>query len=124
IQVPRVAVTSFGSAASELTNAPAAIADVTLRLVDVKDESHLGFDTNIYPGDAAMDAWRRSGEYEWVGYYLEARCHKDDYWSGRRKRLTRTGWGLAVVYVGQQTWGQRLTATRKQSSARAKSSKL
>lgn len=123
IQVPRVAHTSFGRAASELTNAPAAIADATLRLIDVKDDSHLGFDTNIYPGDAAMDAWQRSGEYEWVGYYLEAPCHKDDSWSGKRKRLTQTGWGLAVVYVGQQTWGQTLTATTKQSSAKAKSSK-
>ena len=122
VEVPRIARTSFGRAATELTNAPAAIADVTFRLISGADGSHLGFDTNIYPGDGAMDAWRRSGEYEWVGYYLEAPCHKDDSWSGKRQRLTRTGWGLAVVYVGQQTWGQRLTST-KQSTAGTRSSK-
>ena len=70
-----------------------------------------------------MDAWRRSGEYEWVGYYLEAPCHKDDSWSGKRTRLTRTGWGLAVVYVGQQTWGRKLTGSVNQSSAKARPSR-
>ena len=67
---------------------------------------HLGFDTYSYPGDAAMAAWRdESVPYEWVGYYLEAPCHKDASWSGKRQKLTDLGWGLAVIYVGQQTWG-------------------
>lgn len=69
-------------------------------------ERHLGFDTYAYPGDAAMAAWRdESVPYEWVGYYLEAPCHKDDSWSGKRQKLTDQGWGIAVIYVGQQTWG-------------------
>lgn len=69
-------------------------------------ERHLGFDTYVYPGDAAMSAWRdESVPYEWVGYYLEAPCHKDNSWSGKRQRLTDIGWGIAVIYVGQQTWG-------------------
>jgi hypothetical protein len=72
--------------------------------------THLGFDTNVYPGDKAMDAWKRSGEYEWVGYYLEAACHKDRSWSGTRARLTKSGWGLAVIYVGQQTWGKQVAS--------------
>src|SRR5215203_4171 len=67
---------------------------------------HLGFDTNVYPGDAAMQAWRDAGRYEWVGYYLPAPCHKDDSWAGTRDQLVRQGWGLAVIYVGQQTWGR------------------
>ncbi len=67
---------------------------------------HLGFDTSKYPGDDAMQAWRDDGSYEWVGYYLPAPCHRDASWSGKRQQLTRTGWGLAVVYVGQQTWGK------------------
>ncbi len=67
---------------------------------------HLGFDTYEYPGDAAMLAWRdESVPYEWVGYYLEAPCHKDDSWTGKRQRLADMGWGVAVIYVGQQTWG-------------------
>lgn len=64
-----------------------------------------GFDTSIYPGDAAMRAWRSPGSpYEWVGYYLQAPCHRDASWSGRRATLAADGWGFAVLYVGQQTW--------------------
>ena len=69
---------------------------------------HLGFDTYSYPGDAAMLAWRdESVPYEWVGYYLEAPCHTDNSWSGKRQKLDAMGWGLAVIYVGEQTWGGR-----------------
>lgn len=67
---------------------------------------HLGFDTSKYPGDDAMQAWREDGSYEWVGYYLPAPCHKDDSWTGKRAMLHAMGWGMAVVYVGQQTWGK------------------
>lgn len=68
-------------------------------------DSHLGFDTYAYPGDAAMRAWRDdSVPYEWVGYYLPSPCHKSDSWAGKRQTLTDMGWGLAVVFVGQQVW--------------------
>ncbi|MBA3342606.1 MAG: DUF1906 domain-containing protein [Gemmatimonadaceae bacterium] len=67
--------------------------------------SYPGFDTSIYPGDAAMRAWLNPGSpYEWVGYYLPAPCHRDITWSGKRPALTAMGWGLAVIYVGQQTF--------------------
>lgn len=67
---------------------------------------YLGFDTSIYPGDAAMHAWRDEAHYDWVGYYLPAPCHRDASWSGKRETLESMGWGIAVVYVGQQTWGR------------------
>ena len=64
-----------------------------------------GFDTSIYPGDAALQAWMKPGSpYEWVGYYLQAPCHRDGTWSGKRATLTGMGWGFAVIYVGQQTF--------------------
>jgi hypothetical protein len=64
-----------------------------------------GFDTGIYPGDAAMRAWARpNSPYHWVGYYLAAPCHRDTSWVGKREALSAMGWGLAVLYVGQQTW--------------------
>jgi hypothetical protein len=67
--------------------------------------SHPGFDTSIYPGDDPMNAWRRpSSPYEWAGYYLPAPCHRDPSWMGKRQTLTAMGWGLAVLYVGQQTF--------------------
>jgi hypothetical protein len=76
-----------------------------LVVTNVRGASHLGFDTYSYPGDDAMLAWRdEKVPYEWVGYYLPAPCHKSDSWSGKRERLTSMGWGLAVIYVGQQTW--------------------
>ena len=43
-----------------------------------------GFDTFAYPGDSAMQAWRQSSPYRFVGYYLKAPCH------GMRR-----GWGSA-----------------------------
>jgi len=77
--------------ASEVTNAP-----------------YLGFDTGTYPGDQAMRAWRTGNSpYSWTGYYLKSPCHQDEGWSGKRESLTTMGYGLAVLYVGQQTWGRR-----------------
>ena len=78
---------------------------------------HLGFDTFAYPGDDAMRAWLTADKpYSWVGYYLSAPCHNDDSWEGKRETLSNMGWGMAVIYVGQQTWGrtpgQKVTVTR------------
>src|SRR5205807_1680742 len=67
----------------------------------------LGCATTNYPGDDAMQAWRDDGSFEWVGYYLPSTpCHRDASWAGKREQLSQMGWGLAVVYVGQQTWGK------------------
>ena len=70
----------------------------------ITGKGHLGFDTGIYPGDETMRVWRATAPYKWVGYYLPAPCHKEDSWAGKRAQLTDMGWGLAVIYVGQQTW--------------------
>jgi hypothetical protein len=68
---------------------------------------HLGFDTSVYPGDATMRRWKEAGApYEWVGYYLPAPCLRDDSWCGKRETITGLGFGTAVIYVGQQTWGR------------------
>ena len=122
LEAPRLARTSLRAATAELVDAPSAIASATAHVEANVGDSHLGFDTNVFPGPKAMDAWKRSGEYEWVGYYLPAACHKDDSWSGKRLALTDSGWGLAVIYVGQQTWGKRLTqagaTTRRSTKSR------
>ncbi len=69
---------------------------------------HLGFDTHTYPGDRTMQAWKSApgAPYKWVGYYLPSPCHKDASWVGKRQTLVDLGWGLAAVYVGQQSWGR------------------
>src|SRR6266550_7096444 len=84
---------------------------------NLSDGPHLGFDTFAYPGDDAMRAWLTADKpYRWVGYYLSAPCHSDDSWEGKRDTLSSMGWGMAVIYVGQQTWGrtpgQKVAVTR------------
>jgi hypothetical protein len=95
--------------ASPLEAAPARAAmsrAALARLLPVDDRTgrHLGFDTYAYPGDDVMRAWRDAAPYEWVGYYLPAPCHNGRSWVGTRERLADMGWGMAVIYVGQQTW--------------------
>lgn len=86
---------------------PETITDAALgpAIKGTRPGKHLGFDTYAYPGDEIMRAWRhRSVPYEWVGYYLPAPCHSGTTWVGKRQRLAEMGWGMAVIYVGQQTW--------------------
>jgi hypothetical protein len=63
-----------------------------------------GFDTRTYPGDAAMRAWYDASPYHWVGYYLSAPCYTGTTWNGRREEIASMGWGMAVIYVGEQDW--------------------
>lgn len=94
---------------SAVPDVPGAVAEISgsVLLEEVTEKGpYPGFDTNLYPGDDAMRAWRDHAGYHWVGYYLPAPCHKDGSWQGKRETLASMGWGLAVVYVGQQTWGR------------------
>jgi hypothetical protein len=119
-ETPWLSGDAFAEPAAESAAPSRDIVAAVNQVVANASRSYPGFDTNIYPGDRAMDAWKRSGEYEWVGYYLKAPCHTDKSWSGKRARLIASGWGLAVIYVGQQTWGQTLTpASRSAKSAAA-----
>src|SRR5438309_1310010 len=89
LAAPRLAHEPVKAVTAELTGAGAvsAIGSATAKLASAGTRNHVGFDTNVYPGDKAMDAWKRTGEYEWVGYYLEAPCHSDTTWSGKRAQL-------------------------------------
>lgn len=116
-------VAAFGCSGSESTevertiaalsatvpDVPQAVAELSgsAALQEITDSGpYLGFDTSIYPGDGAMRSWKEHTDYDWVGFYLPAPCHKDASWSGKRDTIERMGWGVAVVYVGQQTWGR------------------
>lgn len=107
------------SVPNPVTEIGAAVDDASARIAEnLRIGRHLGFDTYAYPGDNAMRAWfAGDAPYEWVGYYLPATpCHKGESWSGKRATLTDMGWGLAVIYVGQQVWGgsprQKIIRTR------------
>ena len=93
----------MAQAAAAVTGQDAPLADEAL------EGKWLGFDTHTYPGDDRMRAWKTApnAPYSWVGFYLPAApCHKSTSWRGKRQTLVDMGWGLAVVYVGQQTWGR------------------
>ena len=100
---------SVADASARVAIAAAAISGQEAVLAnEVVRSSYLGFDTGTYPGDQAMRAWRTGNSpYSWAGYYLQSPCHQDEGWMGKRETLTDIGYGLAVLYVGQQTWGRR-----------------
>jgi hypothetical protein len=110
------AFTEPGNGTSTMADGTATVAQlaaaVTGQDAPLADEQlggkHLGFDTHTYPGDQTMSAWKSApgAPYRWVGYYLPSPCHKDPSWTGKRQTLTNMGWGLAAIYVGQQTWGR------------------
>jgi len=106
LAAPYVVVRPLADNTNRLAAVTSPLGDVPAKLASLVTGKHLGFDTSEYPGDDAMLAWKNEAPYEWVGYYLEAPCHRDDGWSGKRTTLTNMGWGLAVVYVGQQSWGK------------------
>jgi hypothetical protein len=114
LAVPGVQDTPIGKATASVAEAPVQIAKSVEQIVD---QQYLGFDTNIYPGDRAMAVWAKDGTYDWVGYYLEAPCHRDDSWSGKRDTLSEMGWGVAVVYVGQQAWSTKKKSKRGSTCA-------
>ena len=98
-----------------------AVTDASEKITrDLREGRHLGFDTYAYPGDDAMRAWREEegSPYEWVGYYLpSAPCHKGDTWEGKRQTLSDMGWGVAVIYVGQQVWSSAKKPELRKSSS-------
>jgi hypothetical protein len=68
----------------EVAEAAAALTgQQALLATETRQQGHMGFDTGVYPGDAALRAWRDGGApYEWAGYYLPSPCHPDQSWSG------------------------------------------
>ena len=103
-------VEAAGQAAASVAQVAAAVTGQDAPMAsEAKDGTWLGFDTHTYPGDEKMRRWKNApnAPYSWVGYYLPAApCHKGTSWRGKRETLQQMGWGVAVVYVGQQTWGR------------------
>lgn len=100
------AVLTAGGCASSAPAAttPSAAVPVPATSVPPTPVARAGFDSYAYPGDDALRVWRDASPYEWIGYYLPAPCHRETSWSGRRQAIADQGWGIAVLYVGQQTW--------------------
>lgn len=63
-----------------------------------------GFDVDIFPGADQMAWLKANTNFVWCGYYLfPAPFHSDGSWMGQRASLVAAGWGMAPVYLGQQT---------------------
>jgi hypothetical protein len=110
---------TFATVAANVAQAAAAVTgqDAPMAASYQKDR-FVGFDTHTYPGTAVMRTWKNTpgAPYSWVGLYLPSPCHRDESWTGKRDTLQQMDWGLAVVYVGQQTWGKtprKLSATQR-----------
>lgn len=94
---------------AKFAQAAAAVTGQTAKMADNYEKGRfVGFDTHTYPGTTTMTAWKKTpgSPYKWVGYYLPSPCHDNKSWSGKRDTLIAMGWGLAAVYVGQQSWGK------------------
>lgn len=105
--------------AAKVAQAAAAVTGQQAKFANDYEKGHyVGFDTHTYPGTETMRAWKKApgAPYSWVGFYLPSPCHADDSWIGKRDTLSQMGWGMAIVYVGQQTWGKtprRLTSAQR-----------
>ncbi|MDV2453057.1 glycoside hydrolase domain-containing protein [Xanthomonas hortorum] len=67
---------------------------------------HIGFDTDRFPGLPALAWLKTQTGLAWCGYYLApAPSHADTGWMGWRPTLVANGWGLAPIYLGQQSAG-------------------
>jgi len=100
---------TFATVAANVAEAAAAVTGQDAPMAEAYTKGrYVGFDTHTYPGTPVMRAWKEApgAPYSWVGFYLPSPCHANASWSGKRDTLQKMGWGLAVVYVGQQTWGK------------------
>jgi Domain of unknown function (DUF1906) len=92
-----------------------------------KPQAYLGFDLNIYPGDAALPILRET--FSFAGYWLSPPPGaKRNTWVGKRQLLLSQKFGFLLLYLGPQTRelksssqaGNRGTADATNAAATAK----
>lgn len=67
----------------------------------VRQQSYLGFDRNLYPGDDALPILRKT--FSFAGYWLGPPPGETaSTWSGKRDLLQKNGFGFAVLFRGRQ----------------------
>jgi len=67
-----------------------------------------------------MSAWKTASPYSFAAYYIQAPCHHNAGWMGKRAALAGMGWNLLPVYVGQQVAGVSPCANSVLTAARGK----
>jgi hypothetical protein len=67
---------------------------------EVVSRTYLGFDRNLYPGDAALKRLRQN--FSFSGYWLNAPPNEtSNTWQGKREVLTSNGFGFLVLFTGR-----------------------
>jgi hypothetical protein len=62
--------------------------------------TYLGFDRNIYPGDATLSLLRQT--FSFTGYWLnQPPGETSNTWQGKREVLTSSGFGFLVLFNGR-----------------------
>jgi Domain of unknown function (DUF1906) len=75
---------------------------------------YLGFDRNIYPGDAAFPILRKT--FAFTSYWLSPPPEgKTNTWLGKREFLRSQGFGFLVLYRGRETGELKNEAVAKQN---------
>ena len=64
-------------------------------------ETYLGFDRNVYPGDAALPVLRKT--FVFASYWISPPPgEKVNTWTGKRALLREQGFGFVVLYRGRE----------------------
>lgn len=93
---------SFAARAVILLLVAAFIANPASTQQETAPRSYLGFDRNIYPGDAALAVLRKT--FAFSGYWLSPPPgEKTNTWSGKRALLRSGGFGFLVLYRGPES---------------------
>ncbi len=72
------------------------------KMASAADRSYLGFDRNIYPGDAALPVLRKT--FAFTSYWLgPPPGEKTNTWHGKRELLRSQGFGFLVLYRGPES---------------------
>jgi len=67
---------------------------------DTAPLAYLGFDTNTYPGDAALPQLKRT--FTFSGYWLNSPPgEKQNTWAGKRETILKNGFGFLVLFDGR-----------------------
>ncbi len=96
---------------------PVARAQASVRPGSPAPAQHLGFDRNLYPGDAALPSLRR--HFAFTGYWLNnPPGETTNTWTGKRATLAAQGFGFLVLFNGRlDAEIQRAAKTRKTTPA-------
>lgn len=66
----------------------------------ISQSQHLGFDRNLYPGDAALSSLHK--HFAFTGYWLNSPPGETtNSWQGKRDTLLQAGFGFLVLFNGR-----------------------